>query len=66
LTLDRLAPTAEREVDPLWMLRESLGERTHDLMPDCGWLPDDWLAGDALRRAIRHAARATDIAMLAG
>ena len=47
----------EREVDPLWMLRQSLGERRNEIMPGCGWLPDDWLAGDALRKAMRGAAR---------
>ncbi|WP_314372918.1 PLP-dependent aminotransferase family protein [Sphingomonas paucimobilis] len=66
LTLDRLASTKEREVDPLWMLRQSLGERHHELMPGCGWLPDDWLAGDALRKAMRGAARADDANTLAG
>ncbi|APX65979.1 GntR family transcriptional regulator [Sphingomonas sp. LK11] len=66
LALDRLASTQEREVDPLWMLRQSLGERRHELMPGCGWLPDDWLAGDVLRKAMRGAARADDANTLAG
>ena len=66
LALDRLAPMREREVDPLWMLRQSLGERRHDLMPGCGWLPDDWLAGDALRKAMRATARAAGDGALAG
>ena len=66
LALDRMEPVSEREVDPLWMLRQSLGERRHELMPGCGWLPDDWLAGDALRKAMRQAARADDNGLLAG
>ncbi|GGE94825.1 aminotransferase-like domain-containing protein [Sphingomonas prati] len=66
LALDRLDPTTEREVDPLWMLRQSLGDQRHELMPGCGWLPDDWLAGDALRKAMRTAARADDATTLAG
>jgi DNA-binding transcriptional MocR family regulator len=66
LALDRLGSTKEREVDPLWMLRQSLGERRHELMPGCGWLPDDWLAGDALRKAMRGAARSDDDGTLAG
>jgi DNA-binding transcriptional MocR family regulator len=66
LALDRLEPALEREVDPLWMLRQSLGERCHALMPGCGWLPDDWLAGDALRKAMRQAARANTDGLLAG
>ncbi|WP_028967122.1 PLP-dependent aminotransferase family protein [Sphingomonas phyllosphaerae] len=66
LTLDRLTTAPDREVDPLWMLRQSLGERRHELMPGCGWLPDDWLAGDALRKAMRGSARAGDASALAG
>ncbi len=66
LALDRLAHTPEREVDPLWMLRQSLAERRHESMPGCGWLPDDWLAGDALRKAMRGAARADGDGTLAG
>jgi DNA-binding transcriptional MocR family regulator len=65
LALERLAPTAEREVDPLWMLRQSLGERRAELMPGCGWLPDDWLAGEALRKAMRAMARTEDAGALA-
>lgn len=45
LALDRLASTKEREVDPLWMLRQSLGERRHELMPGCGWLSDHTRSG---------------------
>ncbi|MEP9400842.1 PLP-dependent aminotransferase family protein [Sphingomonas sp. VNH70] len=66
LALDRLTAVQEREVDPLWMLRQSLGERRHGSMPGCGWLPDDWLAGGALRKAMRAAARTDDAATLAG
>jgi DNA-binding transcriptional MocR family regulator len=66
LALDRLAPAREREVDPLWMLRQSLRDDRHDLKPGCGWLPDDWLAGDALRKAMRGAARTIDDGALAG
>ena len=66
LALDRLASTKEREVDPLWMLRQSLGERRNEIMPGCGWLPDDWLAGDALRKAMRGAARSDENGTLAG
>lgn len=66
LALDRLGATQEREVDPLWMLRQSLGEQRHDLMPGCGWLPDDWLGSEALRKAMRGAARASGDGALAG
>ncbi len=66
LALDRLTVTPEREIDPLWMLRQSLGEQRHGSMPGCGWLPDDWLAGDALRKAMRAVARAGGDGALAG
>jgi DNA-binding transcriptional MocR family regulator len=57
LSLDRMGAAMEREVDPLWMLRQSLAERPHALMPGCGWLPDSWLAGTSIRKALRAAAR---------
>lgn len=57
LSLDRMGAPIEREVDPLWMLRQSLMERPNALMSGCGWLPDSWLAGDAIRKALRTAAR---------
>lgn len=57
LSLDRMGAALEREVDPLWMLRQSLAHRPDALKPGCGWLPDSWLAGDALRKALRTAAR---------
>jgi DNA-binding transcriptional MocR family regulator len=57
LSLDHMGAGIEREVDPLWMLRQSLTGRRGALMPGCGWLPDDWMPGDALRKAMRAAAR---------
>jgi DNA-binding transcriptional MocR family regulator len=40
LSLDRIGAKSEREVDPLWMLRQSLNERPDAVRPGCGWLPD--------------------------
>ena len=57
LSLERIGTATEREVDPLWMLRQSLAERPQALLPGCGWLPDSWLAGGAIRKALRAAAR---------
>jgi len=65
LSLDRIGTSGEREVDPLWMLRQSLGQslgqsladRPQALRPGCGWLPDSWLAGAPIRKALRAAAR---------
>ena len=66
LSLDRLGAAVDREVDPLWMLRQSLADRTQALKPGCGWLPDDWMPGDALRKAMRAAARADRSGALTG
>ena len=66
LALDRIGPVVDREVDPLWMLRKSITEGKDTLKPGCGWLPDSWLAGDAMRKALRAAARNDDNSELTG
>jgi DNA-binding transcriptional MocR family regulator len=63
LALDRISPRVEREVDPLWMLRQSLATREGALRPGCGWLPDGWMAEDAMRKSLRGAARAGSAAL---
>ncbi|WP_241659849.1 PLP-dependent aminotransferase family protein [Sphingomonas glacialis] len=57
LSLDRIGTPIEREVDPLWMLRQSLSERPDAIRPGCGWLPDSWMASEPIRKALRAAAR---------
>lgn len=57
LALDRMGSTTEREVDPLWMLRQSLAQGDQKLLPGCGWLPDSWLASDGIRKGLRASAR---------
>lgn len=47
----------DREVDPVWMTRQSLDNAEHLLMPGCGWLPDSWMPQEELRRALRRLAR---------
>lgn len=66
LALDRIGAPIEREVDPLWMLRQSLAERPDALMPGCGWLPDAWLAGTPIRKALRAVARGEEGRPLTG
>jgi DNA-binding transcriptional MocR family regulator len=46
-----------RAIDPLWIMRQSLAVKGPALSPGCGWLPDDWLPGDVLRRILRSFAR---------
>lgn len=57
LSLERIAPPVDREVDPLWMLRQSLSQGDDVLKPGSGWLPESWLAGAQMRKALRSIAR---------
>lgn len=56
LALSGMGPARDREIDPVWMLRQSLAP-TDALKPGCGWLPDEWLAQDLVRKGLRHVAR---------
>lgn len=58
LDLSETALSAERDLDPLWALRNTLQPAPGLLLPGCGWLPEDWLNGGGLRRALRALARA--------
>lgn len=58
LALDRVGPEREQDIDPLWMLRQSLQTRNGALLPGCGWLPEPWFEEDGVRRALRQIARA--------
>ena len=58
-------PPVARDIDPLWVMRRTLDAGPDGLKPGCGWLPDDWLPVDALRRALRAEARG-DTASLVG
>ncbi|WP_278394646.1 PLP-dependent aminotransferase family protein [Acinetobacter venetianus] len=43
----------DRTVDPLWISRQSLEAQQNVLKPGCGWLPDDWMPHENIRKAIR-------------
>lgn len=58
LALAGMGPRVEREVDPLWISRQSLEADASLLKPGCGWLPADWLFEAGMRRALRTVARA--------
>ncbi|TIL68992.1 MAG: PLP-dependent aminotransferase family protein, partial [Mesorhizobium sp.] len=47
----------------LWVSRQSLEAGDEVLKPGCGWLPAAWMPQAALRRALRTAARADDVAL---
>jgi len=63
LSLAEIGPRLDREVDPLWVSRQSLEAGDEVLKPGCGWLPASWMPQAALRRALRTAARADDTAL---
>ncbi|QHJ01053.1 aminotransferase class I/II-fold pyridoxal phosphate-dependent enzyme [Xylophilus rhododendri] len=58
LALTQLGPRLDREVDPLWVSRQSLETDPSVLKPGCGWLPASWMYEEGLRRALRAQARA--------
>jgi len=57
LTLAEIGPRLDRRIDPLWVSRQSLDLGVQALKPGCGWLPEDWMPQDAIRRALRQVAR---------
>ncbi|TPI60060.1 PLP-dependent aminotransferase family protein [Mesorhizobium sp. B3-1-7] len=63
LSLAEIGPKLDRAVDPLWVSRQSLEAGEEMLKPGCGWLPASWMPQAALRRALRTAARADDVAL---
>lgn len=58
LALTQLGPRLDREVDPLWVSRQSLETDASVLKPGCGWLPPSWMYEEGMRRALRAQARA--------
>ncbi len=57
LALTELGPRLDREVDPLWISRQSLETPSDALKPGCGWLPASWMYEAGMRKALRVAAR---------
>lgn len=58
---DRAAP--DFRFDALWYLRKIFENRRLEMKPGCGWMPQDWLFDDGLRRALRHiGSEAIDVA----
>jgi DNA-binding transcriptional MocR family regulator len=56
----------EQEIDPLWMMHQSLHVRADALLPGCGWLPDAWMPQDLLRKGLRGIARGADATSITG
>lgn len=55
--LAETGPRLERDVDPLWVSRQSLETSPSMLRPGCGWLPAEWMPDPLLRRSMRLLAR---------
>jgi DNA-binding transcriptional MocR family regulator len=48
------AETPGFSFDSMWYLRKIFENRALAMKPGCGWLPQDWLFNDGLKRALRH------------
>jgi DNA-binding transcriptional MocR family regulator len=46
-------PGPQYHFDAMWYLRRVFENRNLRLKPGCGWLPNDWLFGDGLKRSLR-------------
>jgi DNA-binding transcriptional MocR family regulator len=60
MALAQIGSPRERDIDPLWVSRQSLDADAAVMKPGCGWLPADWMPNAALRRGLRMLARAED------
>jgi len=60
LALSELGPKLDRSIDPLWISRQSLEAKADVFKPGCGWLPDDWMPLDSIRKALKTAAKSPD------
>ena len=49
----------DREIDPLWISRQSLEASDSMLKPGCGWLPAEWMPETSLRKALKQAAKSS-------
>lgn len=57
--VSQTGPQLEREVDPLWVARQSIDSDDKLEKPGCGWLPADWMPVASLRRAMRQVSRSS-------
>lgn len=64
LSLADIGPRLDREVDPLWISRQSLDAGDTMLKPGCGWLPASWMPHEALRRGLRTLSRHGDATLV--
>lgn len=50
-------PRRDRDIDPVWVTRQSLDSGPDTLKPGCGWLPEDWMPEADIRKALRALSR---------
>ncbi|WP_313035849.1 PLP-dependent aminotransferase family protein [Acinetobacter sp.] len=50
----------DREIDPLWISRQSLEAKNAMLKPGCGWLPAEWMPEQTLRKALKIVAKSQE------
>ncbi|MEE2946053.1 MAG: PLP-dependent aminotransferase family protein [Pseudomonadota bacterium] len=58
--VSQTGPMLDREIDPLWVARQSIDASKDIPKPGCGWMPADWMPVESLRRAMRRVARSDD------
>ncbi len=63
LILGKVGPRVDREVDPLWVSKQSLEAGEGVLKPGCGWLPSSWMPQTIIRKALRTMARTSTEAL---
>lgn len=54
----------DREVDPLWISRQSLEAKPDVLKPGCGWLPTKWMPEQSIRKALKVVSRSNATLLL--
>ncbi|WP_151980655.1 aminotransferase-like domain-containing protein [Acinetobacter guerrae] len=59
LILSNIEPIREKSLDPLWISRQLLEASPQLIKVGCGWLPDDWMPHESLRKAIRDASKSS-------
>ena len=57
LILSANEPHKDKELDPLHISRQMLEASPNLIKLGCGWLPDEWMPHESLRKAIRDASK---------
>ncbi len=55
----------DRAVDVAWLMRQALDDRPGQIKASAGWLPEDWLDDDGVRRHMRALSRRQDARLTA-